>query len=278
MFKNKKFVIYLEITTICNLKCPFCPSSNQENHRSIAMDDMKLVLEKIKDRCELLYFHVLGEPSLHKDFKKILTLVNSLEIDFAITTNGTNLQAFDNDILNLKYFKKINISLQSYIQFDDVKKEKFLNELNTFLNKKNNVNESLPINLRLWNDKSKTDIINLNNQITFFLNNVANIDNLKNVRVSTADEFQWPTLDACENNIKSSCLGGKKQLAILNNGNVVLCCLDYLGHSKIGNIFEESLDEILDSFLYKKVIKGINDRTPYFEICKKCTYRNRFEK
>ena len=35
---------------------------------------------------------------------------------------------------------------------------------------------------------------------------------------------------------------------------------------------------IANSKLFNDVIKGWNDLNPYFELCKKCTYRNRFRK
>ena len=79
-----------------------------------------------------------------------------------------------------------------------------------------------------------------------------------------------------DNPVMSGCLGGKEQLGILVDGKVVLCCLDYLGLSNLGNIFDDSLESIIHSEKYIRSIKGFNDRKPYLKICQKCTYRNRF--
>ena len=49
------------------------------------------------------------------------------------------------------------------------------------------------------------------------------------------------------------------------------------GKTKIGNIFEDEFKDILESDLYKKVIDGFNNRKPLFQLCKKCTFRNRFK-
>ena len=96
--------------------------------------------------------------------------------------------------------------------------------------------------------------------------------------MSIADEFAWPNLNMDDNKVRSSCLGGKSQMGILLNGDVVICCLDYLGNTSIGNIYNNSFRDLLCSSEYKNVLKGWNDISPYFELCKKCTYRNRFRK
>ena len=98
------------------------------------------------------------------------------------------------------------------------------------------------------------------------------------VNLSVADEFRWPTLTDPINDIKSTCLGGKHQIGILLNGDIVLCCLDYLGHTKIGNIYEESLSDVLGSQVFEDVKKAWDKTDHHFELCKKCTFRNRFKK
>ena len=98
------------------------------------------------------------------------------------------------------------------------------------------------------------------------------------VNLSVADEFRWPTLTDPINDIKSTCLGGKHQIGILLNGNIVLCCLDYLGHTKIGNIYDETLGDLLSSFVFDEVKKAWDKTEHHFELCKKCTFRNRFKK
>ena len=104
-----------------------------------------------------------------------------------------------------------------------------------------------------------------------------NEQNYQNIRFSYADEFVWPNLNSDIVLPYTNCLGAKKQIAILIDGSVVSCCLDYNGNTKIGNIFEEPFDTILNSQLFKNVVRGFCDKKPYFEICKKCSYRLRFK-
>ena len=73
-----------------------------------------------------------------------------------------------------------------------------------------------------------------------------------------------------------TCKGGKKQLAILVDGTIVPCCLDNEGIINLGNIFENSIQDILNTTRYKELINGFNNNKLNEELCKKCGYRNKF--
>ena len=93
------------------------------------------------------------------------------------------------------------------------------------------------------------------------------------IHYSIADKFEWPTLEGV-NQIHSTCLGGKNQLGILVDGTIVLCCLDTNGDTALGNIFHNCLDEIIQSEKYQNAVQQM----PYFDLCKKCSYRLKFKK
>ncbi len=270
-------IFYIEITKACNLKCSFCPSSNLNNKKMMNSEDFFNVISKIKEESSLIYFHVLGEPTLHPLFKEYVKHCYNQKLQVGITTNGTNLKIFDDELLLLDNINKINISLQSLIGKSDDDINLYLVELYRFLQRKNKNNVKLPINLRLWNDKTKNDVILLNDKVISVIDEWLMKDQFKNVRFSFDDEFEWPNTNS-EYNKSGNCLGGKRQLAILNDGSVCLCCLDYLGKTKIGNILTEKIEDIYQKEEYKMAIDGFCNGKPYFDLCKKCTYRNRFIK
>lgn len=276
MIKNKK-IIYLEITKKCNLSCPFCPLSDEKKPLDIDIEKYKVIINKIKDYVEILYFHVLGEPTLHPKFNEIVDYAHRLGLKLGLTTNGVKINKINKEMLQNGSFEKINISLQCLINISDEKRKLYLENLKEFICLKNLYSPKLPINLRLWNDKSKNEINDLNQIIENTIKNWLKEEDFKNVRFSYADEFEWPSP---KNDIVlpfTNCLGAKKQIAILVDGTVVCCCLDYCGYTKIGNIFEESLDDIFNNPLFKNVVTGFCNKKPYFEICKRCSYRLRFK-
>ena len=60
MFKK----IYIEITNNCNLNCSFC-IGNKRDKKFIAVEQFKVLLDKLDGFTKYLYFHVMGEPLLH---------------------------------------------------------------------------------------------------------------------------------------------------------------------------------------------------------------------
>lgn len=265
-FKN----IYIEITKACNLKCPFCPSKDVSEKDYLSFDNFKYIIDQIKDYTDGIYLHILGEPLLHKDVFKFIDYASKY-VKVSLTTNGRLINKWTNELINSNLYV-INISLQSLITENIIYIDEYLDNVEDLIKNKP---DSLAIHLRIWNNKEKNGL--LNNYLNNYLFD-RKLDSYKNVNISVQDEFKWPSLDDKINEIKSSCLGGKSQIGILLNGDVCICCLDYLGHTSIGNIYQSTFDNMIKNELYQNVLKGWINKEPYFELCKKCTFRNRFRK
>ena len=66
------------------------------------------------------------------------------------------------------------------------------------------------------------------------------------------------------------CQDSTNPLVINYKGDVLLCCNDYLGRVKFGNVTEHSLLEIWDRESFKKVRKEIKNKIFKLDICKEC--------
>ncbi len=69
--KFKKF--YLEITSVCNLACSFCPPTERQK-QFLSVEDFSKRLDQIKPHTDYIYLHVKGEPLLHPKIDKLLDL------------------------------------------------------------------------------------------------------------------------------------------------------------------------------------------------------------
>ena len=98
------------------------------------------------------------------------------------------------------------------------------------------------------------------------------------VYLSLDEEFTWPDINNSYYNEIGTCYGGKTHLAILNDGTVCACCLDENGISNLGNIFKEELKDILEKEKTKNIISSFNNNKAYLDICKHCSYKERFKK
>lgn len=272
--KTVKFKrIYIEITNVCNLNCSFCNGSNKVK-REMTPEEFKEVLSKINNYTDYIYLHVKGEPLTHHNLDKILDITKEYNKKVCITTNGVFLK--DKLPILKKYdnIYQINISLHS-----ENNKKNYLEDIIS------SVNELFSyISYRFWTlDNNKMD--NKTKKYIKVLKEVYNkeeiYDGIKlkdKVYLSLDNKFIWPSINNDYYNERGTCLGAKTQLAILSDGTVSICCLDSEGVSNLGNIYLNTMEDILGSDKYQNILKGFNDHKVYLDICKHCSYKERFDK
>ena len=271
--------IYVEITNICNLNCHFC-SKDSLPKKEMSIDEFKLVINKIKDYTNTIYLHVKGEPLLHSNLDKILSICEENKIRVCITTNGTLLKK-NIEVLKRYPIKHINVSLHS--------ENNNINYFNDVFKACDELKNKTTIIYRIWAlnnlnlEKNSTYIVekikkyyNLSEDIVNKIIHDKNIKIENNIYLDKDYEFIWPKLNNEMNNL-GTCLGTRTHIAILSNGIVVPCCLDSNGIINLGNIFYENMDEILNSELFKSINNGFKNRKITCDLCKSCTFRNRFK-
>lgn len=258
--------IYIEITNICNLKCDFCPITNRKK-KSMTKEEFEIIIKKIKDYTNHIYLHVKGEPLMHNDLDSLLKIANKYNMNVNITTNARLLKD-KLDIINKNKVRQLNISLHSFNSLKEI--EELLNTLDKI--------KDTYISLRLWNNKDNSEILKLlekhYNKKIILTNKRFTISD--NIYLDKDILFEWPTLNKDIISNYGTCKGAKKQLAILVDGKVMPCCLDNDGIMNLGNIFNSSLEEILNSTRYKNIVSGFNNNKLTEDLCKRCEYRNRF--
>lgn len=278
MEKYKK--IYIEITNICNLSCSFCSIDNRVKE-SITIEKFEELLRKIDKYTDYVYLHVKGEPLLHKNLKELLDLCLKYHKQVNITTNGTLLED-KKELLKHEAIRQINISLHS-----ENNKEDYLDSVFKTVDELNNK----IVIYRFWtlednkmNEKSTEivnkikDYYNLSTEIVDKIINEKHVTIRKNLYIDKANEFIWPDLENDYHNDIGYCYALKDQLAILVDGTVVPCCLDSKGIMNLGNIYENSLEEIINSNKYQNIKKGFSNRKACEELCKHCSFKDRLIK
>lgn len=277
MKKFKK--IYIEITNICNLNCSFCSKDNRIKE-SISLTNMEELLKKINDYTDYVYLHVKGEPLLHPKLKEILDLCEKYHKKVNITTNATLLKVKET-ILSHPAIRQINLSVHSENQEKNYLEEIF--EVTDKLKEKNIVYRFWTMNDNNLNKKSTElveKIINhykLSPEIVEKIKTDNNIKINSNTYVNKANQFVWPNINNDYYNDKGYCYALKDQLAILVDGTVVPCCLDSDGIINLGNIYSNTLEDIINSSRYQKMRSGFCNRKVTEELCKHCSYKERFD-
>ena len=274
MKKYKK--IYVEITNRCNLSCSFC-SKVEKPLRNMSIDEFKCIIEKIKDYTDTIYLHVKGEPLVHPNLIDFLNIADEYNIKVNLTTNGTLFPNLVDKLKGCKSLKKINFSLHS-----ENNKENYLEEIFSSVEKLQDVT----IIYRLWTlnngelDEKSTDTVNkivyyynLSTEIVDKIKKENNVKIKDRIFVDKDNEFEWPSIT--NHNSCGFCYALKTHIAILVDGTVVPCCLDSNGIIDLGNIYNESIEEIINSNRYQTLKKSFQDRKPSEDLCKSCTYKER---
>jgi len=83
------FAVLVDITTRCNLGCPWCIDRYVISDREIPTERMLGLLDEFKtlDILSIVYFGG-GEPLFHKEIGTVLKKTWDLDIDYALNTNG----------------------------------------------------------------------------------------------------------------------------------------------------------------------------------------------
>ena len=279
MFKK----IYIEITNICNLKCKFCPETNRAKE-IMSVEKFEEIVRKIHKHTQLVCLHIKGEPFLHNQLKEILNILEKYKLKAKITTNGTLIKQKLETLKNSKAVRQINFSIHSIMQNENINKQ-YLQDIFESVEKLENV----IISYRLWNLKTIKEN-DVNNQIIQELEKQYDIKNLKqkltekdfykikdNIFINQDIEFTWPNLNGPIIIENGKCLALKEQIGILVDGTVVPCCLDNNGDIPLGNIFDETLEEILQKEKSIIIKKNFENKIITCELCKTCGFLKRLE-
>lgn len=287
MKKFKK--VYIEITNVCNLSCNFCPKTKRElkfmNEKSF-----EYIIENIKEYTKHVYFHLMGEPFLNIEIEEFLNICNKNQLKVNITTNGTLINNVKDILLKSESLRQVNISLHSFeANEENVDFNEYINQIIAFT-KEASEKTNIICSMRLWNLDTKYAASNQKNvDILKHLQEEFQIEvdikeSLKeknsfklknNVYISMGEKFKWPSLEVEELGERAFCYGLRDQIGILVDGTIVPCCLDSEGSIPLGNIFENNLEEILNSKRALDIYNGFSGRKAVEELCKRCGFINR---
>ena len=257
---------------------------------------------------ENVYFHVLGEPTLHPGFGLFLKKLESTTLKLNLTTNGTTIARTGKLILASPAVRQVNFSTHAYAELTPEIASRHLQDVLDFCKLANAERPDLYINLRLWNvgdnasDAWNRTMISKVNEAFCSSSNSANSGSqislehfcsrhksfpvVGRIYLHQDSRFEWPELDertgkalqTRDERIAGTCRALDTHVAVLHDGRVVACCLDYSGQITLGNIADQSLAEILESPAAKSLREGFEKHELRHPLCQSCTFCKRFGK
>ncbi len=263
--------IYLEITNNCNLNCDFCIKNNRKIE-NISIDKFNILLDKINNYSDYLYFHILGEPLIHPKINDLINIASS-RFKINISTNGYLI----NRIKDNKNIRQLNISLHSYSDKYNINIDNYLD--NVFDCVDELIKKETYISLRMWVKNKYNDyMINYINR-RYGVNIDINSDNFtikNNLYINNFHEFIWPDLNNSYYNDIGTCYGLIDHIGILVDGTIVPCCLDSKGVINLGNIYNNNLEDVLNQERVKNMIINFKNKKKCEELCKHCRFIDKY--
>jgi radical SAM protein with 4Fe4S-binding SPASM domain len=304
---DRPYILYIEPSSICNFKCVQCPQSLQDHEKlSGRMQNMtvecfhKIINDVAKWRESLSihnepFFRVVktylfGEPLVSPDYCEMVRLLKEQGISqrIELTTNGS--------LLTEKISEKLVMNKLDYLRVSVYSVEETKNKLIT---QSSFTPDQIKLNILRLKDIKNQSFSSTPYILAQMIDTYSEENNLfRDFYQDVVDEiafetpmnwtgeadfigrmFEGKSQDAIEvlNSHKNRrvCHSPFHSLAVRSNGDVISCCRDWQGKTKIGNIFEESLMEIwngsaMKSFRHMHLSGERNTNSS----CAPCTWPN----
>lgn len=262
---------YIEITNTCNLDCHFCPK-HQRKRRQLSAEEFDLLTDKVRGKVCFLYFHLMGEPLLHPLLPQFITIAREKGFKTVLTSNGTLLHRAMNLLDTLPH--KVQLSLHSHESNARGELSSYMEEVMNFATQA--AAKGTCVVLRLWNQGG------MDKENELVMDYIAEYvprpwkerpDGFRlcdNLYLEFDRKFEWPSANASSAKREVFCKALLKQIGVLSDGSLVPCCLDHNGDVVLGNLFHQSLEEILSSPRAQAMIEGFQHHTATEALCQNC--------
>ncbi len=277
---------YIEITNTCNLSCDFCPKHHRPK-RQLTAEEFDLITDRLQGKVCFLYFHLMGEPLLHPLLPQMITMARRKGFHTVLTSNGTLLHRAMQLLDTLPH--KVQLSLHSHEANGRGELASYIDQVMQFAIQA--ADRGTCVVLRLWNqggrDRENAEVIDLIQHYVpqpwkerpdgFRLSD--------NLYLEFDRKFLWPDVQREGDGIAESkegvgeassprqqlfCKALQKQIGVLADGSLVPCCLDHNGDVVLGNLFHQTLEEILASPRAVALVEAFKHHTASEALCQSC--------
>ena len=290
--KMEKFKrVYIEISNICNLQCSFCPVVDRDK-QVMPCELFDRVLSQVAPLTEQVCLHLMGEPLAHPDFESIIRLCEKHQVKVNLTTNGILLNRYRDLLSTSECFHQINFSIHSFKDnFKDKSITPYLSDILNFSKLAFERRPELYINYRLWNILENNKQNDSNHDIfdaiaEFFevsIKSDIDVGSIKSKRIWNRvylhfdSRFEWPNPLMPKQSEVGFCHALSSHIGIHADGTVVECCLDKEARLNLGQLTNNSLDNILLSQRAVAMKSGFAANKLAEDLCQRCTYIKRFQ-
>lgn len=283
--QRKIVAVTIEVSSICNLHCIFCPVGNGQVMKGLmTLENHNKIIDLLPSSIKELRYAYRGDPTLNKDFVKMINYAHNKGFKTLVSTNGMAIGGFVDELvesgldriffavdgatqeIQSKYrigsdLEKIENNIKVLTEARNKSTGKFPREivLQTVVSKHNESQieglQKMAKDLGMDKIKFKTMAVNLGGEyIQGKENQEEFLPSDKEYWRKGHDILLCPTLG---------------ETVILYNGDISICCSDFSGKYIMGNILKEGdFKKVVYGKKYNQVRKRIIKKS--LPICKDC--------
>ncbi len=269
--------ISIETASKCNLKCKMCshPGNKRKLH-FMEMDEFKKIINKfLKTKIRRLLFN-MGEPLMNKNLFEMIKYSKEKGFFVYISSNG--------QMLNEEIIKKvlstgvdaIKISIEGYTKevYENIRIGGDFDTLFRNVVRLNELKNRYQSSLYLWIStiimKGNEDLVEFikfwgpycdDIELTVLTDHIGLVKS--NREISLSDK--WTHRKNCPQ------IKPYKEINILSNGDMVICCVDFHARCKFGNLLNQDLEDIWSTEKMRTVrSKAYSGEIPSIDPCSDC--------
>jgi len=269
-------LVDLELSSVCNLKCPMCYTITDEFKKKVKKGFMDFelitkIIDEVADKVFALRLSLRGEPTLHPKFIDAIAYAKAKNIkEVSALTNGTNL-----DLENFKKFAEAGIDWFT-ISIDGT--DENYNKIRKPLTFKNTLSKLKAI----LEYKESRGLIKpvikaqgvwpaIRNNPTHYYNTLSPVTDL--VAYNPLIDYLNKDIDIIYEN-QFACPQLYQRMVVCSDGKVVMCANDEDSAEVVGDAYKQSIYEIWhgEKMAFARKTHNRPDGFKSIPICKKCYY------
>jgi radical SAM protein with 4Fe4S-binding SPASM domain len=299
---GRPFMLMVEPTNFCNLKCPLCPSGNGQMLRprgNMELDDFKRLVDQLGDEVFMMMMWNQGEPFINKCFNQMVRYAHDRGIFTFTSTNGHFIRSdeqaraivesgLDEIIVSLdgvdqETYAKYRVGGQIERVFDGVR---LLVKAKEFLGVQTPlINLQFIVMKHNERDLAEAELLAKGLKVDKFLVKTAQVYSSADAEEFLPEEEQYRRYERKEEGlvVKGQPARGCKVLwysSMVNwNGAVAPCCFDKDVDFEMGQAFNgQSFDEIWRGRAYMDFRQQLLANRNGHDMCRNCSegYRGMF--
>lgn len=291
-FTGLPFLIAVEPTNRCNLRCALCLTGKGELKRpkgDMSLKEFRKIIDQLEEGIAYLVLYNLGEPLLNSEIYQMVKYAKKKRIFVRLSTNGDfygkeNIKNLINCGIDELVISLDCASSKTYARYKRSDSfERVIKNVQSIIKERGNRLKPF-IDLQLLVTRDTEEEISKFKEIVSSLG--ADKALIKTLRVNfpytPPDRSFLPKNNryirkAYRSNSKNGiCYRPWISTLILWNGSVVPCCFDMEGDYVLGNVTNMSFQQIWNNEKYISFRKQILEETNQIPLCKECSLRDIF--